>query len=172
MVSFSVHELRDHIAENQDSKDILYIDVRTPSEFRSECVNAFKNIPLDELDAHLEDIKTFNTVVLSCASGNRSSKAYEQLKYHGVNVINVEGGITAWKNANFPINKGKTQAISIMRQVQIIVGGGTLLGAIFAYFYSINFIFLSGFLGAGLLFAGVTNTCALAAFLSKMPFNK
>ena len=172
MKSISVHELRVHIEENQESKDILYLDVRTPLEFRSENVDSFKNIPLDKLDDYLEELKKFNTVILSCASGNRSLKACKQLKDHIDNIINVEGGITAWKNANLPINKGKTQPISIMRQVQIIVGAGALIGAILAYFYSVNFIWLSGFFGAGLLFAGLTNTCALAAILGKMPWNR
>lgn len=172
MELISVHELHIHIEENQESKDILYLDVRTESEFRSESVSSFKNIPLDKLDDYLEELRKFNTVILSCASGNRSSVACEKLKGHVDNVINVEGGIAAWKNANLPIYKGKEQSFSIMRQVQVVVGGGVLIGAVLAYFYSINFVWLSGFFGGGLLFAGLTNTCALAALLGKMPWNR
>jgi rhodanese-related sulfurtransferase len=172
MQTLSVHELHAHIEENQKNFDILYLDVRTPSEFRKENIASFKNIPLDTLTSQLHSITPFKTVIVSCASGLRSTKAYKQLQNHVDTIFNVEGGIMAWKNANLPIIENTSSSISIMRQVQIIVGAGTLIGVILSHLYSSNFMWMSAFFGAGLLFTGVSNTCLLASMLEKMPWNK
>ena len=58
-----------------------------------------------------------------------------------------------------------------MRQVQIVAGSLAFAGALLAWLVSPWFIALSGFVGAGLVFAGVTDTCMMAMLLAKLPYN-
>ena len=85
--------------------------------------------------------------------------------------MNVEGGIKDWKKEGFPTIKGKT-TISLFRQIQIVAGILILAGVGLSVAYHPGFVWLSAFVGAGLLFAGVSGTCAMGALLSKMPWNK
>jgi hypothetical protein len=62
--------------------------------------------------------------------------------------------------------------MSIMRQVQLVVGVGVLIGAALAWWVHPGFVIIPAFLGAGLAFAGATGTCGLAAVLSRMPWNR
>jgi hypothetical protein len=59
-----------------------------------------------------------------------------------------------------------------MRQVQIVAGSLVLTGTLLGAFVSPGFLVLSGFVGAGLMFAGITNTCGLALLLAKLPYNQ
>ncbi len=77
------------------------------------------------------------------------------------NVINVEGGTIAALSTSLPIVRGK-KAISLERQVRIAAGSLVLLGVALAYFVHPYLIGLSAFVGAGLVFAGVTDTCGWA----------
>jgi hypothetical protein len=47
-----------------------------------------------------------------------------------------------------------------------------LLGAVLAWWVDPAWIFLSGFIGAGLVFAGVTDTCGMGMLLARMPWNQ
>ena len=111
--------------------------------------------------------------VLCCQSGARSSRALAQLEAAGLtNVAHLDGGLAAWKAAHLPVSVDMSQPISIMRQVQITAGSLVLIGAILAALVSPWFILLSGFVGAGLVFAGVTDTCMMALLLAKLPYNR
>ncbi|HEX2527584.1 MAG TPA: rhodanese family protein [Geminicoccus sp.] len=80
----------------------------------------------------------------------------------------VEGGLEAWKRAGLPVEQDRRQPIEVMRQVQIAAGSLVLLGALVTpWFYA-----LAGFVGAGLVFAGVTGTCGMASLLRHMPWNR
>ena len=87
------------------------------------------------------------------------------------NVVNVEGGTQAWEAAGFPVKRGK-KTVSLERQVRILAGALVLLGALLAWFVHPAFVLLSGFIGTGLVFAGVTDTCGMAMALAKMPWNR
>jgi rhodanese-related sulfurtransferase len=172
MQSLSVHELSIHIEENKENKNILYLDVRTPAEFRAEHIKRFKNISLDKLENYIDELQKYDTVIISCASGNRSNNACKLLKGRLKNLVSLTGGITEWKQAKFPIIQEKTTYISVMRQVQIIVGLGTLAPSLLSLTFSSHYSWISGFFGAGLLVAGLTNTCLLASILAKAPWNQ
>jgi rhodanese-related sulfurtransferase len=169
MQNISVNELQNYISEG---REFCYIDVRTPAEFTSEHIANFRNIPLDQLGEFEKELSEHHTIVFSCGSGIRSAKASKQLEGKVKVVLNLEGGLAAWSVARFLTIKGSSTVISIMRQVQIVVGLGVVFGVILSQLYHINFIWVSAFFGAGLLFAGLTNTCALAILLGKMPWNK
>lgn len=154
----------------------MLIDVRTPVEFRELHVEFAHNIPLDRLDPAAiaaERAKAGEEpLYVICRSGSRGRSACERLIAAGVkNVVNVEGGTLACDTAGLPMVRGK-KAISLERQVRIAAGGLVLLGATLGYFVDVRWIGLSAFIGAGLIFAGITDTCGMAMFLARMPWNQ
>ena len=164
----------DHVA-NQVGADL--IDVRTPLEYREvHAVNA-KNIPLDSLDPRsiMNDRNgdSNEPLYVICKSGGRSSKAQQRFINAGFsNVINVEGGTDAWMAGGFEVVRGK-KAISLERQVRIAAGMIVLTGAAVTILtQNVNFALIPGFVGAGLIFAGLTDTCAMGMLIAKMPWNQ
>lgn len=151
------------------------IDVRTSAEFREVRAHIARNIPLDRLDAqdlvqgrneHPEE-----PIYVICRSGNRSRKACEKLLAAGVtDVVNVEGGTLAWEAAGLDVVRGK-RTISLERQVRIAAGSLVLLGVVLAWLVHPAFVAISAFVGAGLVFAGVTDTCGMGMLLARMPWN-
>ena len=86
-------------------------------------------------------------------------------------MVNVDGGTNAWVEAGLPVERGK-QTISLERQVRIAAGLLVLTGAALAFFVHPYLIGLSAFVGAGLVFAGVTDTCGMGLLLARMPWNR
>ena len=170
MQTISVQELK-KILDKGDNLDELVIDVRSNGEHKSSKIPGIKNIPLDEVLNHKEDLKRYKKVYIHCQSGNRSGQACRKLSDAGLdNLVNVSGGISEWKRAGLPIIESKGP-ISLMRQVQIAAGVLILSGVILSLTVNPGFIYLSGFVGAGLLFAGLTDTCMMARILNRMPWN-
>ncbi|QDT93876.1 rhodanese-like domain-containing protein [Gimesia algae] len=166
----------DALAKTQQDKEVHLVDVRTPAEFREVHAPIAVNIPLDQLTA--EQIKGLvngngaDPVYLICQSGNRSSKGCQKLIDAGFdNVVSVEGGTKAWEAEGLPVNRGK-KTISLERQVRIAAGFLVLTGAVLGMFVNPWFSGLSAFVGAGLMFAGITDTCGMAMILAKMPWNR
>lgn len=152
------------------------IDVRTPVEFREVHLEVARNIPLDQLDpvAYLKTRtgSTEEAIYIVCRSGGRGKQACEKFLNVGfTNVVNIEGGTQACVEAGLPVVRGK-QAISLERQVRIAAGSLVLLGAVLGWFIHPGFIGLSAFIGAGLLFAGITDTCGMGMMLARMPWNQ
>jgi rhodanese-related sulfurtransferase len=164
------------LAEKQRQGDVDLIDVRTPVEYREVHAEGAQNYPLDALDpksiANSRNGRSGEPLYVICRSGNRSSKAVEKFLQAGIdNVINVDGGTSAWDAAGLPVVRGK-KAISLERQVRIAAGFLVLLGAALGFFVHPYFIALSAFVGAGLMFAGITDTCGMGMLLAKMPWNR
>lgn len=163
------------LAEKQRLGKVELIDVRTPVEFREVHAAGARNVPLDSIDPKsLVDAgngSPQDSLYVICKSGNRSSKACQRLIDAGVaQVVNVEGGTQAWEAAQLPVVRGK-KAISLERQVRIAAGSLVLLGVILGMFHP-AFFGLSAFVGAGLVFAGITDTCGMGMMLAKMPWNR
>ena len=147
------------------------IDVRTYGEHRAEHVAGSELMPMDELD-----VKTLATsegpVWLLCRTGRRAREVGEKLLAAGAaDVRVVEGGIEAWREAGLATVRGKG-AISLERQVRIGAGSLVLLGAALGWLVHPGFYGLAAFVGAGLVFAGVTDYCGMAMVLAKMPWNR
>lgn len=151
------------------------IDVRTPVEFREVHVDFARNLPLDRLDPPSvqqgRDTNASQPLYIICRSGSRGKQACEKLAAAGINVVNVEGGTLAWDAAGLPVVRGK-KAISLERQVRIAAGFLVLVGAVLAMTVHPYFAGLSAFVGAGLMFAGITDTCGMAMLLARMPWNQ
>jgi rhodanese-related sulfurtransferase len=156
-------------------QDIDLVDVRTPVEFREVHVPFARNLPLDRLDAgrlaHEQSHKSQPLYVI-CRSGNRGKQACEKLVAAGCHqVVNVEGGTLAWEQAGLPVTRG-AKAISLERQVRIAAGSLVLVGVLLGALVNPYWNALSAFVGAGLVFAGVTDTCGMGLLLARMPWNQ
>lgn len=152
------------------------IDVRTPVEFREIHAEGARLVPLDRLDPKAvmaeRNGAAGETLYVICRSGSRAKQACEKFLSAGYdNVVSVEGGTLAWEQAGLPVKRGK-KAISLERQVRIAAGLLVLLGAALGFFIHPYFVGLSAFVGAGLVFAGVTDTCGMAMLLARMPWNQ
>lgn len=148
------------------------IDVRTPAEFREVHVEFARNVPLDQLTPQtFEKVAGGQPLYLICKAGGRGKQACQRLAAAGLNVCNVEGGTEAWVAAGLPVIRGK-KTISLERQVRIVAGMIVLASAILAITVHPYFAGLSAFVGAGLAFSGVTDTCGMALVLARMPWNQ
>ena len=160
----------------KNGEKIDLIDVRTPIEYEEVHIQIARNFPLDQLDpAVLMQTRTGSAnepLYVICRSGSRGQQACEKfLKAGFSNVVNIEGGTMACVEAGLPVVRGK-KAISLERQVRIAAGSLVLLGAALGWFVHPAFIGLSAFVGAGLVFAGITDTCGMGMILARMPWNQ
>jgi rhodanese-related sulfurtransferase len=166
----------DELAKIASSGPIDLIDVRTPAEFEAVRAKAARLFPLDTLDpnaiAGQRTTAEDRPLYLICKLGGRSMKACEQFVAAGIpNVVNVTGGTDAWVAAGHPSIRGERRGIALDRQVRIAAGLLVLTGVLLSL-VNPNFVWLAGFIGAGLVFSGVTDTCTMGTILSKMPWNR
>ncbi len=160
------------------SADTCILDVRTAAEIKAAHMPDSLHIPLHELTPErlqseiAKRGKNGSCVYLLCQGGKRAQMAAEQL--HGkidAELIVIEGGINAVKAANIPLNEGKG-VMSLERQVRIAAGFLVLIGVILGFQVNTNFFLLSGFVGGGLMFAGITDTCMMGMLIARMPWNR
>ncbi len=152
------------------------IDVRTPVEFREVHVDGARNVPLSTLDPALliqnRRAAVSEPIYLLCRSGGRGQQACQKLIQAGFpHVVNVEGGTLACIEAGLPVVRG-APAVSLERQVRIVAGALVLLGTTLGWLVHPAWSGLSAFVGAGLLVAGLTDTCAMGLLLARMPWNQ
>jgi rhodanese-related sulfurtransferase len=164
------------LAELCKSGKIDLIDVRTPVEFRELHVERARNVPLDRLNptalAQARNGSKDEPLYLICRFGSRGRQACEKFLAAGyANVVNVEGGTMACVEAGLPIVRGE-KAISLERQVRIVAGLLVLLGVLLGWLVHPALYGLSAFIGAGLVFAGITDTCWMGMMLARMPWNQ
>ena len=153
----------------------LYVDVRTPQEFEMVHIPDAWNIPLPDLHRFVDELHRLSqdrTISLVCRTHNRVKIAYEYLTNNGLtNCEILEGGITAWVEQGKPVIKGE-QRISLEGQVRAIAGGLILLGVALGYIIHSGFFFLPAVVGAGLVHAGLTDSCLMGMVLAKLPMNR
>jgi rhodanese-related sulfurtransferase len=151
------------------------VDVRTTAEFREVHAEGAQLVPLDILDRPTVEIArgaNAGPVYLLCASGIRAAKAAERLKSAGLEEVQVViGGTNAWVIAGLPVVRGR-KTVSIERQVRIGAGSLVVIGTGLGWFVHPFFFILAAFVGAGLVFAGVTDICGMANVLAKAPWNR
>jgi rhodanese-related sulfurtransferase len=154
----------------------LLIDVRTPMEFQEVHALGARNVPLDKLDP--QRLRTElngnqnDRVYFICRSGARGGKACQQMMDAGFKTVcNVDGGTMAWESSGLPVVRGKT-VMSLERQVRITAGSIVAIGSLLAVFVHPNWGLLPAAVGSGLVFAGVSDSCAMGVMLSKMPWNQ
>ncbi|MEI6322200.1 MAG: rhodanese-like domain-containing protein [bacterium] len=155
----------------------VLLDVRTRAEFRSVHATGAKNIPLETIVPTKLSLDTTLPqevpICLLCEKGGRATVAAGHFLAAGFsNVLVVQGGTQAWIAAGLPVFKGESAVISIERQVRIGAGSLVLLGVILSIFVNPYFIILPIFVGAGLIFAGVTDWCGMGLLLARAPWNR
>lgn len=156
--------------------DLILLDVRTPIEFDEVHVPQARLEPLDRLqsgDLTALNLRKDQPVYLLCQSGARASNAAAKLQQAGYEqAVVVEGGTLGWIKAGLPVTRGEKKAISLERQVRIAAGSLVLTGVLLAWFVHPYFIGISAFVGAGLIFAGITDWCGMGLLLAKAPWNQ
>jgi rhodanese-related sulfurtransferase len=151
------------------------LDVRTRPEFVNAHVPGARLIPLDDLnvEAYLQEHEPGQPIYVLCQTGARARKAIERFERCGCfDGVLVAGGTQAWIDAGLTVNRGKSNVLPLMRQVQIVVGTLSVVSSVLALLISPWFAIVPLLLGCGLLFAGVTGTCGMAILLAKMPWNR
>lgn len=160
----------------KEGAPVTLIDVRTPIEYQEVHVAEATNIPLDRLDPaavmQSRNGSKDDPLYLICRSGSRGRQACEKFLAAGfTNIVNVEGGTLACVESGLPVVRGR-KMMSLERQVRIAAGSLLVLGAALGWLVHPAFIGLSAFVGAGLVFAGITDTCGMGMMLAKMPWNR
>lgn len=166
---WELHRLR------RDDAGAVLIDVRSPAEFAGGHVAGSRNVPLADLDpdrlAAGEAVSRHQPVHLLCQGGTRAKTAAGRFEAAGFTHITVvEGGIDAWRRDGLPLTERGGGTISLERQVRIAAGSLVLLGFALSVFHP-AFLALSAFVGAGLVFAGVSDFCGLGLLLARAPWN-
>jgi len=156
--------------------EIEIVDVRTPMEFRQVHAQQASNTPLNALDPQAvmksRSQPAEEPLYVICKSGTRGAKAQQKFIDAGfTNVVNVEGGTDAWVSAALPVVRGK-KTMSLERQVRIAAGFIVLVGALLGIFVHPYFAGISAFVGAGLMFAGISGSCAMGMLIARMPWNQ
>ena len=169
MKSLSVQE---SAQKRKEVDSIPLIDVRTPAEFGSVHAEGAVNHPMESLDVERLRFGKEDEIQVICQSGGRAMKVCQKLEAAGYsNVVNVKGGTSAWQTSGLPVVEGK-KMISLERQVRIAAGSLIVIGAAIGQFVHPGGFGLSAFVGAGLVFAGVTDTCGMGMMIARMPWNR
>jgi rhodanese-related sulfurtransferase len=164
---------------NNKRAEHCILDVRTTAEVQTEALANCIHIPLHELsperlnEALAKRGQVTDTVYLLCQAGRRAEMAADQL-YGKVSpaLCIIEGGMNGVKEAQIPVQHNGRKVMSLERQVRITAGFLVFIGVVLGMLISSNFFFLSGFVGAGLMFAGITDTCMMGMLIARMPWNK
>lgn len=168
--SMSATEAVEHVAGGGAT---TVIDVRTGVEHDDKHVAGSRLIPLDQLSRRLDEVRaTPAPRLLLCRTGARAQQALETLTGHEISGLSVvEGGIEAFVDAGGDVERGKA-GMSLERQVRIGAGSLVVLGIALGWSLHPAFTLLSAFVGAGLVFAGVTDWCGMGLLLAKAPWNR
>lgn len=149
----------------------VLVDIRELDEHRRERVPRARHEALSRLASI--NVEGARAIVFHCRSGARTQANAQRLAdAAGCDAYILEGGLEAWKKAGLPVTTDRKQPIEVMRQVQIAAGSLVVIGAVLALTVAPAFIALSAFVGAGLVFAGVSGWCGMAKLLAVMPWNR
>jgi len=158
--------------KNYQPGSSMVIDVRTPEEYAYKHIPQSINIPAEELAARLGEIPRDQNLYIICQSGLRSTEGCRTLESLGLSQLtSIEGGLSAFEKAGGSVIQ-TSKTLPIMRQVQIAAGSLVVFGIAMARLAHPSFIYISLFVGCGLIFAGITGFCGMAILLSRMPWNK
>jgi rhodanese-related sulfurtransferase len=148
------------------------VDVREPAEIASEHIRGAQSLPLGQIGSVRIAPQEGEKLVLVCASGRRSGMACERLSSEGVEVYSLAGGLNGWKSVGGSVEVSAHKVIPLERQVLLGAGFLVLTGVILSLLAHPYWIALSAFVGAGLMFAGLTGFCGMALLLARAPWNQ
>ena len=159
--------------------DMCILDVRTAAEVNAASLPDCLHIPLHELTAERlqREIaakgKNGAQIFLLCQAGRRAEMAAEQLQGKvNAELVIIEGGMNAVKQSNIQLAKKGKNVIPLERQIRIAAGLLVVSGVVLGAWVNPGFYALSGIVGAGLTFAGITDICPMGMLIAKAPWNK
>lgn len=154
--------------------EAVALDVRSPGEHAAGRLPGSLLTPMSTLDPQsLAELVGGRRPVLYCRSGNRSGREAQALLAAGLpEITHLGGGIAAWTQAGLPVERTQGAPLDLLRQVQIIAGGGVFATVLLGAWLHPAFLILAAAMGAGLLGAGLTGTCLMASILSRLPYNR
>ncbi len=159
------------ILQNQ-GEPVDLIDVRSSAEFAMVHAQGARNVPLDQIEA--DSLTSQSKAYIICHSGSRAIKACEKLIAGGCdNVVCVEGGTQGWEAASLPVVRSSSCVkLPLERQLHIVLGLMVTLGVVLGVTVNPLWLILSGFVGCGMMFAGLTGICLMAQLIARMPWNQ
>ena len=162
------------VRELCDSRNFNWqcIDVRSATEFAAGHIPAAINIPMDEIESRIGDLRPEQHTVLVCQSGKRAEMTRELLTGRVDDLSVLVGGTDAWNAAGLPLVASTRSRWALERQVRLGAGLLVLTGVVLGFLVSPGWFCLAGFVGCGLVFAGTTNFCAMAHLLALLPWNR
>lgn len=150
----------------------LLVDIRSAAEHAREHIIGARHMPVEQIGGP-QPFGEVSAVIYHCRAGQRTGASAQKLAACvSCDAYMLEGGIDGWKRAGFDVEFDAGQPLELQRQVQIGAGSLVLLGVLLGYLLSPGFFVLSGLVGAGLIFAGVSGFCGLARVLMLMPWNR
>jgi rhodanese-related sulfurtransferase len=152
----------------------VLVDIREADEHARERIPGARHHALSRIDAETPLRPGDDALIFHCRSGARTRSNAPKLSAAApqCETYILEGGLDAWKKAGLPVALDRKQPIEIIRQVQIAAGSLVLIGVLLGVFVAPAFHALPAFVGAGLLFAGVSGFCGMARLLAVMPWNR
>jgi rhodanese-related sulfurtransferase len=161
-------------AEMLRNGEALLVDIREADERARAHIPGSVHLPLSRLAEAELAVQAGQPVIFHCASGARTAQNAARLaeRAGGCQAFIVEGGIAAWKGAGLPVAEDRKAPLPIMRQVQITAGSIVVLGVLLGTLVAPGFYLIAGFVGAGLVFAGISGNCPMANLLAAMPWNR
>lgn len=167
-------ESKVNLLHSQDK--VFLVDVRSPLEFRQGYIPGSQNIPLKQILSGETQLSSpeGKQICFVCQSGKRAELARAFLSEQAeAEAAILDGGVDSWRAAGLPVEKDAlVHGVSLVRQVQIIIGGLNLIALCLAWFVSSYWLLLPACTSLGLLLAGLTGFCGLALLLAKMPWNR
>jgi rhodanese-related sulfurtransferase len=148
------------------------IDVRSATEFAAGHIPAAINIPMDEIESRIGDLRRDHPIVLVCQGGTRAEMTRDLLAGRTGDLFVLRGGTDAWKAVGQPLVASTRSRWALERQVRLGAGVLVLTGVILGLLVDPRWFWLAGFIGCGLVFAGTTNFCAMAHLLAHLPWNR
>ncbi len=171
MKKISVEQFENEIKANAGAQ---CLDVREPAEYAQTRLENFSLCSLSGLsEKSTSTLEKSKATYLLCRSGNRACQAADRLEKMGFSDVRViEGGLGAWESAGKSVIRGTSKVWGLERQVRFAAGLLVLTGLVLARVAHPGWIFLSGFVAAGLMFSAVTDTCGMGMVLARMPWNQ
>jgi rhodanese-related sulfurtransferase len=161
--------------DNGLGKDAIIIDVRRPDECEKIRIKGSKNYPLDEIVSHKEKLSKYKKIYVYCAAGVRCKKACEALEKAGMDsdqLVHIMGESSDWKTMGLPVKETQGGHVAVQRQVYFLASSLILVGLLLSLIYSLWWLLLPFFIGAGMLTSAVRGICCSEIILSKMPWNR
>jgi rhodanese-related sulfurtransferase len=156
--------------------EAILVDVREPDEHARERIHGARLVPLAQVTAAKIASLGARRVLIHCKSGRRGADAVARcasLRDSGMEILNIRGGIEAWRDAGLPtVFDQSPPRLSVMQQTQLVIGLGVVAGTALGAFVNPWFLALPAFMGCGLLVAGATGFCGLANLLAVAPWNR